>query len=78
VASLRREHSTVRVGLVAGKRLGTAVTRNRVKRRIRHACRLIDFEPGWDHVVIPGPSAATAAFGDLVASLRRASGVARS
>lgn len=72
VASLAGPGPTVRIGLVAGRRLGTAVTRNRIKRRIRHACRQLDLQPGWDHVVIPSRAVAEAPFTDLVSWLARA------
>jgi ribonuclease P protein component len=41
-----------RFGLVAGKKIGGAVERNRVKRRIRHAIRLAEPPLGFDAVVI--------------------------
>ena len=44
-----------RVGVVAGKRLGKAVQRNRVKRRLREAFRLSQHEVpgGYDYILIP-------------------------
>ncbi len=70
--SLASTDQMIRIGLVAGKRLGKAVKRNRIKRRIRHACHHIDFRPGWDHVVIPAASVAVVPFGTLVDWLERA------
>lgn len=72
VVSLSADEPGSRVGLIAGRRLGTAVTRNRIKRRIRHACRHINFPPGWDHVVIPSTAVATVPFATLVGWLDRA------
>lgn len=72
VVSLAAPDQKVRIGLVAGKRLGKAVKRNRIKRRIRHACRHIDFTPGWDHILIPAASVAVVPFGTLVEWLERA------
>lgn len=72
VVSLAASDQTIRIGLVAGKRLGKAVKRNRIKRRIRHACRHIDFTPGWDHILIPAASVAVVPFGTLVEWLERA------
>lgn len=66
VVSLSSGGPGVRVGLVAGRRLGSAVTRNRIKRRVRHACRHVQFSPGWDHVVLPGPGVAHVPFTTLV------------
>ncbi|MCP4246543.1 MAG: ribonuclease P protein component [bacterium] len=44
-----------RLGVKAGKRLGNAVRRNRIKRRIREAFRLHqhDLSPGLDIICIP-------------------------
>ncbi len=46
--------ATNRVGITAGKKLGHAVVRNRVRRRLREVYRLNEdlFAPGWDIVVV--------------------------
>lgn len=72
MVSLFVDEPGTRIGLVAGRRLGSAVTRNRIKRRIRHACRNVDFAPGWDHVVIPTGAVAHISFSTLVDWLERA------
>lgn len=59
----------VRVGLVAGRKVGTAVARNRAKRRLRHAARLAALTPGRDYVVIATPATLTVPFRSLVAAL---------
>ena len=43
-----------RIGVVAGRRLGTAVARNRAKRLLREAARHLypRLTPGWDLVLI--------------------------
>ncbi len=43
-----------RVGITTGKKLGHAVVRNRVRRRLREVYRLNEdkFTPGWDIVVV--------------------------
>ncbi len=43
-----------RVGVTVGKKLGHAVVRNRVRRRLREIYRLNEsqFTPGWDIVVV--------------------------
>jgi ribonuclease P protein component len=49
-----------RFGFVAGKAIGGAVVRNRVKRRLREAARRIGVRPGFDVVIgarKPSPSA---------------------
>ena len=46
--------ATNRVGITVGKKLGGAVVRNRVRRRLREVYRLNEerFAPGWDIVVV--------------------------
>ena len=51
----RRNRTTQnRVGVTVGKKLGHAVVRNRVRRRLREVYRLNEakFAPGWDIVVV--------------------------
>ena len=45
---------TNRVGVTVSKKLGRAVVRNRVRRRLREVYRLNEaaFAPGWDIVVV--------------------------
>ena len=45
---------TNRVGITTGKKLGHAVVRNRIRRRLREVYRLNEdkFSPGWDIVVV--------------------------
>ena len=69
-----------RLGVVASKRLGTAVTRNRVKRRIREIVRrrLGRLRPGFDLVLVARGQGAQAAYADLdaaVATLLRRAGL---
>jgi ribonuclease P protein component len=62
-----------RLGITAPKRLGTAVLRNRIKRRIREIFRLHrqELPGGWDIVLNPRPGAATAAYPALERELLR-------
>ena len=50
----RNRTRTNRVGITAGKKLGKAVVRNRIRRRLREIYRLNEarFSPGWDIVVV--------------------------
>lgn len=52
-ARKNRSH-TNRVGVTVSKKLGGAVVRNRVRRRLREVYRLNEeaFAPGWDIVVV--------------------------
>ncbi|MBQ7331217.1 MAG: ribonuclease P protein component [Oscillospiraceae bacterium] len=45
---------TNRVGVTVSKKLGHAVVRNRIRRRVREIYRLNEdaFQPGWDIVVV--------------------------
>ena len=61
-----------RLGLVVGRKVGGAVERNRVKRRLRHAMRAVEPPPGIDVVVIGSADAATAPFARLVEGLTMA------
>jgi len=57
------EHN--RYGFITSKRLGKAVVRNRVKRRLRESVRVLPANPGWDVVVSAKGKAAEADFHDL-------------
>ena len=56
-----------RIGITAGKKLGKAVVRNRVRRRLREVYRLNEdkFQPGWDIVVVARSRCITADFDKL-------------
>lgn len=54
-----------RFGFITGKRLGNAVVRNRVRRRLREVARSLPTEPGWDIVLSARAAAARAGFPEL-------------
>jgi ribonuclease P protein component len=67
-----------RYGFVTSKRLGNAVVRNRVRRRLREGIRGLATRPGWDVVVSARAPAAQADFHQLrsaVASLLARAGI---
>lgn len=59
--------ATNRVGVTVSKKLGCAVVRNRVRRRLREIYRLNEalFAPGWDVVVVARSRCVSADFGNL-------------
>lgn len=56
-----------RVGITVSRKLGHAVVRNRVRRRLREIYRLheAEFSPGWDIVVVARSRAVNASFDAL-------------
>jgi ribonuclease P protein component len=61
------EHN--RYGFITSKRLGKAVVRNRTRRRIREAVRVLPLAEPWDIVVNAKTKAASADFHELRASV---------
>ncbi len=71
-----------RVGITVSKKLGHAVVRNRVRRRLREIYRLNEaaFRPGWDIVVVARSRAIAAPFRELTdayLSLAEKAGIAK-
>ena len=68
-----------RFGISTGRRVGPAVVRNRIRRRLRSILRKLvaNVAPGWDILIVARPPAATLAQSDLDAVLVRLLGSAR-
>jgi ribonuclease P protein component len=58
-----------RYGFSVSKRVGRAVIRNRVKRRLREILRLKQLVPGWDIIFIARPLVADASYAGLKKSI---------
>jgi ribonuclease P protein component len=56
-----------RCGFIAGKKVGSAVTRNRAKRLLREAVRVRSeaVAEGWDLIFVARPPLANASLGDV-------------
>jgi ribonuclease P protein component len=61
-----------RVGLTVSKNIGSAVARNRVKRRLRHTVRDVQLQPAMDYVIIARKSIVDASHTTLMGWLTRA------
>ncbi len=66
-----------RIGFSVSRRLGKAVVRNLVKRRLREAARSAPLASGWDVVLIARTGAARATYAELLKAVMDLSGRAR-
>jgi ribonuclease P protein component len=65
IVARRTDAATTRIGFATSKRVGGAVERNRVKRQLRVMTRALDWQPGFDVVLIPQPECASASFDEI-------------
>jgi ribonuclease P protein component len=67
----RTDFEETRFGFSTGRKLGGAVVRNRVRRRLREALRVMapSFQPGWDVLIIARPPVLAVDYKTLTASL---------
>lgn len=68
-ALARPDEEPARVAVIAGRKVGGAVDRNRVKRRLRAAAAAVPLAPGRDIVLIGRTDTLAAPFPALVAEL---------
>ncbi len=59
-----------RYGISVGRKVGNAVVRNRVKRRLREILRLESLSGGWDFIVIARKTSAEGEYRELRNSAR--------
>jgi ribonuclease P protein component len=61
-----------RFGMSTGRKLGGAVVRNKVRRRLREALRVMapSFQPGWDVLIIARPPVTGADFQTVAGALQ--------
>lgn len=71
LAACQNGQALSRIGLVAGKKVGLAVKRNRARRLLREAARHLygQLAPGWDIVLIARLATSRAAARDVYAAL---------
>jgi ribonuclease P protein component len=71
IADPNRSDET-RIGVVAGKRIGNAVQRNKAKRRLREAARALhtNLQSGWDLVLLARPGMLEAHWDEIVEAVR--------
>lgn len=69
----RSRYPGSRVGYCVSKKLGKAVVRNKVRRRLRELMRGLEAEvgPHWDLVILAKKSAVMSSFQSLEAGLKR-------
>jgi len=65
IRALPNELALSRYGISVSKRVGNAVVRNRVKRRLREILRTVPLRPGWDIVFIARTAAASTDYASL-------------
>jgi ribonuclease P protein component len=73
VRVVRNGLADTRFGLSTGRKVGSAVIRNRVRRRLRAILRALGprLDSGWDVLIVARPSSAEASYPDLAGSVER-------
>lgn len=71
LVALRNDLPYIRVGLAVSKRVGSAVTRNLVKRRIRSAFSEMNITDGWDVVITAKPESSIVSYEVLEGEIQK-------
>ncbi len=71
LVSRPNESVVTRFGFIVSKRVGNAVIRNKVRRRLKEAARLSQVQCGWDLVFIARQGASSADYGLLSGSMKK-------
>jgi ribonuclease P protein component len=73
LCALRNDLSYSRFGFAASRRIGNAVARNRVRRRMREVVRLErqTISPGWDVVLVARAAIAQATYAETTLAVRQ-------
>ena len=71
VVAISNDLTYVRVGLSVSKRVGNAVQRNLVKRRIRNTFANLSVAGGWDFVVTAKPHSSAANYAEFERAIHR-------
>jgi ribonuclease P protein component len=69
VRSIAGEGPVTRFAFAIPKRVGSAVVRNKARRRLREILRALPLQEGYDLVISVRPAAASASFQELTAEL---------
>lgn len=74
VYAIKNHKGINRIGLTATKKIGKAVQRNRARRIIREAYRLLEpeFPVGWDFVFVARSKTVFCKTGDIIKAMRQA------
>ncbi len=69
-----------RVGFTVSKKVGNAVVRNKVRRRLKEIARLRPelFSPGRDYIIVARPSASQISYREMEKELERLTGKMKS